>query len=61
MNTYLYIMELIFIEILGKLVCDYDSIPHHIKERRFVTDICFNLTQVGDSHPLEWWNAGIME
>jgi hypothetical protein len=30
LNTYLYIMKLIFIKISGKLVCDYDTLHNHI-------------------------------
>jgi hypothetical protein len=30
LNTYLYIMELIFIKVSGKLVCDYDTLHNHI-------------------------------
>ena len=30
MNTYLYIMELIFIKVSGGLVCDYDTLHNHI-------------------------------
>jgi hypothetical protein len=32
LNTYLYIMELIFIKILGKLVCDYDTLHNYIEK-----------------------------
>ncbi len=41
MNTYLYIMELIFIQILGKLVCDDDKLYNHINGRSLVMEICF--------------------
>ncbi len=33
MNTYLYIMELIFIKISGKLVRDNDTLPNEIFEK----------------------------
>ncbi len=42
MNTYLYIMELIFIKNLGKLVCDYGTLHNHINGRSLVMEICFN-------------------
>ena len=32
MNTYLYIMELIFIKILGKIVCDNDTLYNYIEK-----------------------------
>ena len=41
MNTYLYIMELIFIEISGKLVCDYDTLPNDNNGRSLVMEMCF--------------------
>ena len=36
MNTYLYIMELIFINFLGKLVCDYDTLPNETFAKRSI-------------------------
>jgi len=32
LNTYLYIMELIFIKILGKIVCDNDTLYNYIEK-----------------------------
>ena len=32
MNTYLYIMELIFIKTLGKIVCDNDTLYNYIEK-----------------------------
>ena len=42
MNTYLYIMELIFIKVSGKLVCDNDTLHNHINGRSLVMEICLN-------------------